>query len=49
MVADGRDQIISAWWLTFFPGLAILVVVLSLNLLGDWLRDFLDPKIRQQE
>jgi peptide/nickel transport system permease protein len=49
MVAEGRDQITTAWWLTFFPGLAILVVVLSLNLLGDWLRDFLDPKLRQQE
>lgn len=49
MVSDGRDQIVTGWWLTFFPGLAILLVVLSLNLLGDWLRDFLDPKIRQQE
>lgn len=49
MVADGRDQVVTAWWLTFFPGLAILVVVLSLNLFGDWLRDVLDPKIRQRE
>lgn len=48
MVADGRDQILTAWWLSFFPGLAILAVVLSLNLFGDWLRDFLDPKIRQR-
>lgn len=48
MVADGRDQILTAWWLTFFPGLAILLVVLSLNLFGDWLRDFLDPKMRQR-
>jgi peptide/nickel transport system permease protein len=47
MVADGRDQILTAWWLSFFPGLAILLVVLSLNLFGDWLRDFLDPKMRQ--
>jgi peptide/nickel transport system permease protein len=47
MVADGRDQILISWWISFFPGLAILLVVLSLNLLGDWLRDFLDPKIRQ--
>ena len=49
MVADGRDQILTAWWLSFFPGLAILLVVLSLNLFGDWLRDFLDPKMRQRQ
>jgi peptide/nickel transport system permease protein len=48
MVAGGRDLIITAWWVSFFPGLAILSVVLSLNLLGDWLRDYLDPKTRQQ-
>ena len=48
MVADGRDQILTAWWISFFPGLAILLVVLSLNLTGDWLRDFLDPKMRQK-
>lgn len=48
MVADGRDQILISWWISFFPGLAILLVVLSLNLVGDWLRDFLDPKLRQR-
>ncbi len=48
MVSDGRDQILTAWWISFFPGLAILLVVLSLNLMGDWLRDFLDPKMRQR-
>lgn len=47
MVAEGRELILSAWWLTLFPGLAILLVVLALNLAGDWLRDFLDPKTRQ--
>lgn len=47
MVADGRDVIVSAWWISFFPGLAIMLTVLSLNLLGDWLRDRLDPKLRQ--
>jgi len=47
MVADGRELILSAWWLTLFPGLAILLVVLSLNLVGDWLRDFMDPQTRQ--
>lgn len=49
MVADGRDQILTAWWISFFPGLAILLVVLSLNLVGDWLRDFLDPRMRQRQ
>jgi peptide/nickel transport system permease protein len=48
MVADGRDYVLTHWWLTFFPGLAILLVVMSLNLIGDWLRDFIDPKLRQQ-
>jgi peptide/nickel transport system permease protein len=48
MVADGRDNVLTQWWLTLFPGMAILLVVMSLNLMGDWLRDFLDPKLRQQ-
>ncbi len=47
MVADGRDYVTSAWWLSFFPGLAIALVVLSFNMFGDWLRDHLDPKLRQ--
>ena len=47
MVADGRDFTATAWWISFFPGIAILVTVLSFNLLGDWLRDRLDPKLRQ--
>ncbi len=46
MVADGRDLVVSAWWVSFFPGVAISLVVLSLNLMGDWLRDRLDPKQR---
>lgn len=46
MVAEGRELVVSAWWVSFFPGVAILLVVLSLNLLGDWLRDRLDPKQR---
>jgi peptide/nickel transport system permease protein len=46
MVADGRTLIINAWWVAFFPGLAILMTVLSMNLFGDWLRDKLDPKLR---
>jgi peptide/nickel transport system permease protein len=46
MVADGRDLIVSSWWVAFFPGIAILLAVLSMNLMGDWLRDKLDPKLR---
>jgi peptide/nickel transport system permease protein len=47
MIAEGRDYIASAWWVSFFPGLAILVTVLAFNLCGDWLRDALDPTMRQ--
>jgi len=43
MLADGRTYIQTAWWVSLFPGLAILLTVLGLNLLGDWLRDTLDP------
>ena len=48
LVADGRALVVSAWWVSLFPGLAILLTVLSVNLLGDWLRDRLDPKMRQR-
>jgi peptide/nickel transport system permease protein len=47
MIAEGRDYITTAWWVSLFPGLAILLVVLAFNLFGDWLRDTLDPKLRQ--
>ncbi len=47
MIAEGRSYISTAWWLCTWPGLAILLVVLSCNLLGDWLRVRLDPKFRQ--
>jgi peptide/nickel transport system permease protein len=47
MVAEGRGKIASAWWLSLLPGLAITLVVLAFNLFGDWLRDRLDPKLRQ--
>ena len=43
MLADGRTYLQTAWWVTVFPGLAIMLTVLGLNLLGDWLRDRLDP------
>ena len=47
MVADGRSYLATAWWPTVFPGLAIFLVVMSLNFTGDWLRDRLDPRLRQ--
>jgi peptide/nickel transport system permease protein len=47
MIAEGRDYVTSAWWVSLFPGLAILLVVLAFNVFGDWLRDTLDPKLRQ--
>jgi dipeptide transport system permease protein len=47
MLADARQYIDSAWWVVTFPGLAILVTVLAFNLLGDGLRDALDPKLKR--
>ena len=46
MVSEGREVILDVWWLSLFPGIAITVVVMSFNFLGDWLRDVLDPKLR---
>lgn len=46
MVADGRELIVTAWSISMFPGLAIMLTVLALNLVGDWLRDRLDPKLK---
>jgi peptide/nickel transport system permease protein len=46
MIADGRELIVTAWWVSMFPGLAIMLTVLALNLLGDWLRDHFDPRLR---
>lgn len=48
MVADGRDYLLDAWWIATFPGLAIVTVVLAFNLVGDGLRDALDPRQRGQ-
>jgi len=46
MVSDGRDTLTTAWWVSVMPGVAIMLIVLSANLLGDWLRDKLDPRLR---
>lgn len=47
MVAEGRDFLISMWWLSLLPGLVITMVVMAFNFFGDWLRDALDPKLRR--
>jgi peptide/nickel transport system permease protein len=46
MLADGRNYVDTAWWVATFPGFAIMLTVLGFNLLGDWLRDELDPNLR---
>lgn len=49
MLAESRDTLIAnKWWLAVFPGVAIMLTVLSFNILGDWLRDFLDPRLRER-
>lgn len=45
MLAEGRTYIATAWWVTTFPGIAIVLAVLSVNFVGDWLRDFFDPRL----
>ena len=48
MLADGKKGLMAGyWWLTVFPGVCIMLLVLSANLLGDWLRVKLDPQLRQ--
>ena len=47
MVSDGRGRIADAWWVALIPGIAITLLVLSVNVFGDWLRDRLDPRLRQ--
>jgi peptide/nickel transport system permease protein len=47
LISVGNDYLFSGeWWITIFPGIALIVMVLSVNLLGDWLRDALNPKLR---
>ena len=47
MIADGRALIATGWWIALFPGLAIMITVISCNVLGDWLRDHFDPKFKE--
>lgn len=46
MLSDGRNYLQTHWWIAFLPGLAISITVLGINLFGDWLRDYLDPRLR---
>ena len=48
MLSSGRQYIRYAWWVCAFPGIAIMLIILSLNLLGDGLRDALDPKLKNR-
>ena len=46
IIAEGRDNAVEAWWIMLFPGLAISLATLGMNLLGDGLRDVLDPRLK---
>jgi peptide/nickel transport system permease protein len=46
MLAEGREYLPGAWWLATFPGVTILITVLGINLFGDWLRDYFDPRLK---
>ncbi|HEV7717456.1 MAG TPA: ABC transporter permease [Arsenicitalea sp.] len=49
MISDGRDYIANGWWVAAMPGIAIFITVVSINLVGDRLRDMLDPRLKQLE
>lgn len=46
MISSGRDYLLSAWWISVIPGIALMLTVLAASLIGDWLRDLLDPTLR---
>jgi peptide/nickel transport system permease protein len=47
MLAEGRAFLDTAWWIAFFPGVVLMLTVLGTNLMGDWLRDILDPRLKR--
>jgi len=49
MIAAGQGYLTDAWWVSFFPGVAIVLTVMGFNFMGDWLRDYFDPRLRQLE
>ena len=46
MLSDGRDYLTTAWWIATIPGIAITSLILAVNLMGDWLGDFFNPRLR---
>lgn len=46
MLSDGQNYLTSGWWVSAAPGIALMLTVLGINLLGDFLRDMLDPRLR---
>ena len=46
-MAEGREFLTQAWWIALFPGILITIVVMAFNFFGDWLRDYLDPRLRR--
>lgn len=46
MLSEGREYLRVSWWMATFPGIAIMATVLSINLIGDWIRDYLDPRLK---
>ena len=49
IMSEGRDRLLTAWWLTLFPGLIIFFLALSISIIGDWVRDRLDPTLRSEK
>jgi peptide/nickel transport system permease protein len=49
MLSDGREYLLSAWWIATFPGVVLMLTALSFNRLGDWVRDLTDPRLRRME
>ena len=48
MISQGRDFLLTDWWLSTLPGIALLILILSLNLFGEGLRDILDPRLKTE-
>ena len=49
MIDIGREYLNTAWWVSIFPGVALMLTILAVSLIGDWLRDVLDPTLRADE
>ena len=49
MIGEGRDFLATAWWISVVPGIAIVLVTVTISLIGDWLRDRLDPTLQYRQ